>query len=390
MPSHDREFTYLDHAATTRVDDVVFDAMTPWQRDEYGNASSSHAPGVRARAALDAARAQVERAVMGPSGKARVFFTGSGTEANFLAIHGFTVRSGDVVIASAVEHPSVRKNCEALAERRGFRFVAAPVSPDGRLDLDALSASLTKDTVLVCLMAVQNELGTIQPILEATRRVRDHAPRAHVHVDAIQALGKIALEPIAATVDSLTISAHKIHGPKGVGALVVRSTRPLKPPMLGGGQENGARSGTENVAGIVGLGVAAEAARRSLEATRTHLLRLRARVVAALRAHEGVRILGPTDEAQVSPAIVGATVAGLRGETLQHELESRGVVLGTGSACHAARGALSPTFEAISLDETTARSMIRVSLSRTTTDADIDAFVAALPPAFLRLADFVG
>jgi cysteine desulfurase len=384
---------YLDNAATTRVDPDVLAALLPWLADEYGNPSSIHALGVRARAAIERAREQVARAIIGrstPPAKPRVVFTGSGTEANHLAIHGFTERRGDRLVASAVEHPSVRAACERLAAKRGIEFVTVAVDRHGRLDLAALRESLTRDTLLVAVMHVQNELGTIQPIAETAQLVRELAPRAHFHVDAIQSLGKVALDEVVAHADSLAISAHKIHGPKGVGALVQLSRRPLVAQIVGGGQESGARSGTENVAGIVGFGLAADRAWTGLDAHRATLEAQRARIAHALTACPGVELLGPADPSLRSPAILAATIRGvagepLRGETIQHELESRGVIVGTGSACHAAHGALSPTFGAIGLSEARARSLIRISLSRTTTADDVAAFAAAFAPALERL-----
>ncbi len=376
-------FAYLDNAATTRIDPKVLAAMRPWLEEDFANPSAVHSMGVKARCAIEEAREQIQKAV---KRRGRVVFTGSGTEANNLAVFGFSDRNGDLLVASAVEHPSIKKPLAALAERRSCQAILAPVQRDGRLDLHCLSEILTEKTLLVALMSVQNEIGSIQPIMEAARIVRSKAPRAHFHVDAIQALGKLDLSGIAAAADSLSLSSHKIHGPKGVGALVVFATRPIKPQILGGGQESGARSGTENVPGIVGFAEATRIADSSLGATKDHLRRLRTALEAAIRAIPDSLFL-PLERAAglKSDAIVTCAFRGVRGETLQHALESRGVVVGTGSACNAAKSALSPTYEAMDLPEYASRGAIRISLSRLTTEDEVALLARELPPTLEKL-----
>ncbi|MFG0318501.1 MAG: cysteine desulfurase family protein, partial [Planctomycetota bacterium JB042] len=351
----------LDHAATSPLDAAVLDEMLPYLRSESANPSSVHAPGVRVRAAVERARERVLEAVAGGAGRGgTVTFTSGGTEANNLAVLGFVrARRTDRVVVSAVEHPSVRNPAAVAAEEAGVPCVAIPTDPAGSLDLDRFAEALGEKTTFVALIHGQNETGVVQPIAAAARVVRARAPRAHLHVDAIQSFGKIPIDDVAAVADSIAVSAHKIHGPKGVGALVRFGGRAPVPLVFGGGQEGGVRSGTENVPGIVGLGAAASRAAAALSATTPALAALAAGVVAAFEALDGAVVLG-RDAAERLPSIVAAAVAGVRGEVLQHHLEEEGIVVGTGSACASSKSELSPTYAALGLNEAEARSVIRV------------------------------
>ena len=380
---------YLDHAATSPVWPEVLDAMLPYLRGEFANPSSVHAPGVRARRALDEARERVTAALGAAPAADRpveVTFTSGGTEANNLAVLGFVrARATDRVVTSAVEHPCVRLSAAAAAEERAVPHVEVPTDRDGVLDLDALAAALTEKTTFVALIHGQNETGVRQPIARAAAVVRRRAPRAHLHVDAVQSFTKVPLEEVVATADSVALSAHKIGGPKGVGALVRFTGRAPVPLVRGGGQEGDVRSGTENVAGIVGFGAACETARAH---GRADLEERGGRVRAAFEALADATVLGA--DAPRLPTIVAAAVGGVRGEVLQHHLEEEGVIVGTGSACHARKSALSPTYAALGLSEAEARSVVRVSLSHATRDADLDRFESALPAAVTRVREFVG
>jgi cysteine desulfurase len=382
---------WLDAAATTRLDERVLAAMLPYLRDEFANASSLHAPGVRARTALEEARRVL--AGLGPPQRrvSRVVFTGSGSEANNLAILGVTAkriaRPTERILCSSVDHPSVQLACREAAARRGGRCEMLAVDRDGRLDLAALEAALDPEVALVAVLAVQNELGTIQPIAEAAALIRAKAPRAHFHVDAIQALGKLDLAPFFVA-DSLALSAHKIHGPKGIGALLLASDRPLAPQVVGGGQEGGIRAGTENVAAAVGFAAAVSLARQDGAETLKRLTSLRDTIEAVLVRRLGAAILGAG--APRAPTIVAARLASqaMLAETVMHALAGAGVVIGTGSACHAtrsARGQPSPTHAAIGLDEAAARRVIRVSISPATTPDDVAALDRALVEAITPL-----
>lgn len=381
---------YLDHAATTPLAPEVLDAMLPFLRDEFGNASSTHALGVRARTAIDRARSQVAAVACGR--RSEVIFTGSGTEANHLAIAGrfssdTTRHPESNLVISAVEHPSIRENARAVAETLHVPLVEVAVDREGRLDFAALDAALTPRTLWLGVMHVQNEIGTIQPIAEIATRLRVRAPRALLHVDAIQSLGKVDLAGVVAVADSIALSAHKVHAMKGVGCLLTLGGRRLAPVLRGGGQERGFRSGTENVAGIVGFGYAVERALHGLADESRRLTELRDRVARAALACDEVTVIG--GDAPRSPAILSLAVSGLRGEILQHELEARGIVIGTGSACHSGKGTVSPTYSALGLDEATSLSVLRISLSRSTTAAEIARVETELPSAIRRVRQLV-
>lgn len=378
---------YLDNAATTPVSEEVAAAMAPFLSDFFHNPSAPYGPGHRARAAIDRSREAI-LAGLGLEG-ATVVFTSGGTEANNLALLGCARRRRtDRVVISSIEHPSVREPAKRAAAEAGVPLVEAPVTPEGVTDPEALADLLGPKTTLVAVLAVQNEIGTVQPIARIARIVRERAPRAHLHVDAVQALGKIDLGAVVPHADSLALSAHKIHGPKGVGALVLRSGVLPEPILYGGGQEHGLRSGTENVAGIVGFGVAVEAALRDAASARRRLEEARREVERAFDSLPGARILGAG--AERSPAIVAARVPGVRAEVLQHHLESEGILVGIGSACHSRKREISPTFEALGLSSEEAREVLRVSLSPHTPMESVRRFAAALPAAVARVREAVG
>ncbi|MBI4881588.1 MAG: cysteine desulfurase [Planctomycetes bacterium] len=377
---------YLDHAASTPLDETVLEAMLPYLRAEHANPSALHAPGVSARRALEAARERVLGAVSGRPGK--LVFTSGGTEANNLAILGFgRARPGGRIVCSAVEHPSAARAAQAAAAESGIACARVQVDADGRFDLEHLAEQLSEKTSLVALIHGQNEIGVLEPIAEAAEIVRRLAPRAHLHVDAVQSFGKVRLDGVAAAADSLSLSAHKVHGPKGAGALVFFTGARPGPLLYGGGQEGGLRSGTENVAAIAGFGRAVELARASLAEQEPRLTGLCARLRGAFGALQGVLVLG--GGAPRLPTIVAAVIEGARGEILQHHLEARGFVIGTGSACHAASGAVSATFEAIGLSIEQARSVVRVSLARSTTESDVERFLEELPGAVLHVRELL-
>jgi cysteine desulfurase len=382
---------YLDNAATTPADPAAVEAMLPCFGAEWANPSSVHGAGVRARRLVERAREQVARAVA-PNVPCRVVFTSGGTEANNLALLGLSgVRRGDTLVVSAVEHPSVREAARAAAARHGLELREAPVDAHGVLDLERFAALVGPGTALVALIHGQNETGVLQPVVEAARLLRERAPRAFLHVDAIQSFGKVPLAPLAGAADSVALSAHKVHGPKGIGALALFTRSSPQPQALGGGQEQGLRSGTENVPGIVGFGVAAERAAAGLEGAGAAMARMSDAIRAAFARVPDAAVLGADAPARL-PSIVAAAVPGVRGEVLQHHLERLepvGFTVGTGSACHAARAALSATYAALGLGEELARSVIRVSVAPRTAEEDVAAFCGALPGAVATLRELV-
>lgn len=374
---------YLDNAATTAVDPGVVDAMAAALREHTGNPSSLHAPGAAARRAVNEARATVA-AALGCT-PAEVVFTSGGTEADNLAVRGATeVARGRHVVLSAVEHAAVMANREWL-ERRGFEVSVAPAGPDGVVTADAVEELLRPDTALVAVMHANNEIGTLQPVDAIGARVERVCPRACFLVDAVQSFLKAPLPLGRWRADLVALSAHKIHGPKGVGALYVRKGQRLAPLIAGGAQESGLRAGTENVAGIVGFAAAIAAVAPTAAQDRERMAALRDRLAAGALAHERAVLHGAGADRLCS--IASVRFPGARSQTLLHLLEARGVVASAGSACHASSRAPSHVLEALGVrgDQGT----IRFSLSRHTTPQDIEDTLRALDevvPQARRLA----
>lgn len=368
---------HLDHAASTPIDPRVRAAMEPFLGAEFANPSSPHRAGVRAAEALDRARRQVARAV--GARPERVVFTSGGTEANNLAVLGLArAARGGHVLVGPTEHASVRGPAQALADE-GFEVETLPLDGRGALDLEAAARRVRPDTVLVAQMLANNEFGSLYPVAALARAVRARAPGAALHVDAVQALGKVDLSLAELGADALSLSAHKVHGPKGAGALVLARDLPLRPLTFGGGQEGGLRPGTEAVAALVGLGAAAELAEAERGPTVERLCGLRAAFAAGLAAIPGARILEPGTPSQpLLPSIVAFEVPGPPAEVWLHHLDALGVTLGAGSACQARTGHLSPALQALGLPPERARRVLRCSFSRHNGPADIERAVGAL------------
>ena len=376
---------YLDNAATTRPDPAVVAAMVGVLTEGYGNPSSLHGKGVEAERRVAEARAQIASGlgVAAPS----VLFTSGGTEANNLAILG-TARAyqnrGRHLITAAIEHSSVLE-CLRSLEGEGFTLTVLPVDSAGRVDPDEVRRAIRPETALVSVMAVNNEVGTVQPIAgiaRAVRAARGSGRLPLLHVDAVQAFGRVPLD--AGEIDLLTISAHKVHGPKGIGALIVRPGVRLRPLLHGGDQQGGIRPGTENVPGIVGFGEAARRLRETGGEAISHQQRVRARLVERVAAIEGVAVNGPAGDG-AAPHILNLRIRGVRGETLVHRLEQDAVYVSTGSACHARDPRPSHVLVAMGLGREEALSSIRISLARTTTVEEVDAASDATARAIAEL-----
>ena len=362
---------YLDHNATTALDERVLEAMLPYLRSQYGNASSRHEFGTQARNAVNTAREQVAALVnVQPS---QVIFVSGGTEANNLFMKGAAgyLKPSQVAV-SAIEHPCVAKPAQDLA-RAGWKVRKLAVTADGRVDLADVEAALEQPTGLVSVMLANNETGVIQDVAAIAERAR--AARAWTHTDAVQALGKIDVDFQALHVHAMTISAHKIYGPKGAGALVMDKRLELRPLIAGGGHEQGMRSGTENVPAIVGFGAAAQlAATRSADLAR-HVSTLRERL------EYGLHSVGAVIFGERAPRIPNTSYFALRqidGETLVIELDKLGFAVAAGAACSSASTEPSATLIAMGVEPDLARSAVRLSLGAGSTVQDVDAFLQAL------------
>jgi len=381
---------YLDNAATTPLDPRVREDMLPYLEEVYGNPSSLHWAGRQAREAVSKARARVADLLHARPGE--IVFTASGTESSNLALIGVCEAAGVVgghVITSAIEHPAVLETCRYL-ENRGVAITRLGVSREGIVDANELREALQRPTQLVSVMTANNVAGTLQPVGELGRIAHEYG--ALFHTDAVQAVGKIPIDVTAQPIDLLSFSAHKLYGPKGVGALYVRTGVRLAPFVHGGGQERGLRSATENVAGIVGLGRASEiaSAERADEAVR--LVRLRDRLI------ESVLSLAPQQAYLIGhrhqrlPGHICLGFSGLEGDAVKLllALDAADIAVSTGSACSANHGA-QPSYilQAMGYDVVQARGSLRVTLGRFNSEADVDEFVKVLPDALRLLSPLV-
>ncbi len=361
---------YLDSAATTRLDPEVLDTMLPWLGGRYGNPSSLHTLGLEASRAVQAARERLARLL--DTRPKDVIFTASGTEANNLLIKGFMgTLKGRSILLTKLEHASVVEPVKAVG-RHGAKVFQVRNDGSGRIDLDHLKDLLRREPCgLLCVIHGSNEVGTLQDIPAIGRLLKEASPKTWFHLDAVQSIGHVSLHPEEWGVHSLTLSLHKIHGPPGAGILALYRRAKLRPLIAGGGQEEGRRSGTENVAAIVGSAEALARALHDLPETAPRITALRNRLAEAIQTRiPGVRIHGAPDHGL--PHILSVSFQGLLGEVLLHHLEEQGIMVSTGSACHSKREGVSETLKALELPERLARATIRFSLSRHTTPDEIE------------------
>lgn len=369
---------YLDNAATTRCLESVRDVVVNTMMEDYGNPSSRHGKGLEAEKYLRSSREAIAKTLK--VGEKEIYFTSGGTESDNWAIIGAAManrRAGRHVITTSVEHEAVLQPMEFLRER-GFRVTHIPTDRRGVMDMDALRKAVCEDTILVSTMFVNNEVGAVEPVEEAAALVHGINPKILYHVDAIQAYGKFKIHPKKMGIDLLSVSGHKIHGPKGVGFLYADSKVKLLPLILGGGQQRGMRSGTDNVPGIAGLGVAAREAYANLEENRRRLFERKAQFLALVSKLPDVIINGQPGE-DGAPHIVSVSFRGVRSEVLLHALEERGVYVSSGSACSSNKKLpVSTVLKEIGLERELLDSTLRFSFSIFTTEEEVEYCVSCL------------
>jgi cysteine desulfurase len=375
---------YLDNNATTPVDPAVLEAMLPYFSADFGNASSIHTFGQHARAAVETAREQV--AALLNARPQEIVFTSGGTESDNHAIFGVVHAVSDAktaahLITTSTEHEAVLNACQAL-EKQGVAVTYLPVSRDGLIDLEGLRKAIRPETVLITVMHANNELGTVQPLAEIGKIAADHD--VYFHTDAVQSVGKIPVDVNACQLDLLSLSGHKIYAPKGIGAIFIKSGTWLRQLLYGGHHQRGFRPGTENVAGIVGLGKAAELSRLALTEDAARIASLRDQLEQALLS----RIPDSRANAAAAPRTPNTcniSFSGIEGEALIIALDLKGLACSTGAACSS--GAVEPShvLTAIGLPASEARASIRFSLGRHTTATEIDAALELVPAAVAQL-----
>ena len=361
---------YLDNSATTRSFDEVAALMNQIMCEDYGNPSSLHRKGVQAENYIRYAKSVIAGNLK--VNEKEIFFTSGGTEADNLAIIGCAranCRAGRHLITTQIEHPAVLQTMKYL-ESEDFRVTYLPVDEKGCIRLEDLERAITGETILVSIMHTNNEIGSLQPVAEAGALIKRINPRILFHVDAVQGYGKFKIHPKKMKIDLMSVSGHKIHGPKGIGFLYVDEKVKIKPVQFGGGQQMGIRSGTENVPGIAGMAKAVELIYGNLEQEVSKLYELKKAFIGGLSKLDGIVINGCEDE-KGAPHIVSVSVAGVRSEVLLHALEDKGIYVSAGSACSAKKPQPSATLQAIGVKKELLESTIRFSFSVFTTMEEI-------------------
>jgi cysteine desulfurase len=369
---------YLDNSATTRAYDEVAQLVAKIMTEEYGNASSVHHMGTISGNRLFSARETIANTLkVDPS---EIVFTSGGTESDNTAIIGAARANawrGKHIITTSVEHPAVLESC-AYLQKEGFEITHLPVDETGTVRLQDLKAALRDDTILVSMMFVNNEIGSVMPIAEAGQMIKAFNDQIVFHVDAVQAYGKYQIRPRSMNIDLLAVSAHKIHGPKGTGFLYIKKGTKITPICYGGGQQKGMRSGTENVPGIAGMALAAKMCYTDFDEKIKKLYELKEYLVKALLEKiSDIKINGP-EVAKGAPQIVSVSIKGLKAETILNMLSSKEIYVSAGSACTSNNPHVSDTLQAIGLDRNLLESTIRISMSTMTTKEDLDELIDTL------------
>lgn len=368
---------YLDNSATTACFTDVADKMKQIMTEDYGNPSSMHHKGVVAEKYLRDARNMIAKTLH--ADEREIIFTSGGTESDNLALIGTArayARSGKHLITSVIEHPAIIETMKYL-ESCGFSVTYLPVDENGHVRMEDLKEAMTPDTTLVSLMHTNNEIGSLTPIDEAGKLIKSINPQTVFHVDAVQGYGKALIIPHRQNIDLLSVSAHKIHGPKGVGFLYHNTKTKLDPIIWGGGQQKGMRSGTENTAGIYGMAMAADKMYRTLDEDRERLYGLKSELIAGLEQIPDITINGLTGK-DSAPHIVSASIKGVRSEVFLHAMEDKGIYISSGSACSSNRPHISDTLKAIGTPKELLDSTLRFSMSVFTTEEEIKDTIAAV------------
>lgn len=362
---------YLDNSATTRCFDEVADLTSKVMTLDYGNPSSMHLKGVESEKYLRHAREVIAKNLK--VNEKEILFTSGGTESDNMALIGTAFanqRAGRHLITTQIEHPAILQTMQYL-EKQDFEVTYLPVDENGQVKLEELQRSLRKDTILVSIMHTNNEIGALQPIAEAGAIIRNFNPSIVFHVDAVQGYGKFRIHPKRMNIDLLSVSAHKIHGPKGIGFLYINEKIKIHPIIWGGGQQKGMRSGTENVPAIAGMALAIEKIYQNLEEEIDTLYAIKQRFIEGALKIEDVKVNGLTGR-DSAPHVVSLSVRGIRSEVLLHALEEKGIYVSAGSACASNKPSISATLQAIGVEKDLLDSTIRFSFSVFTTPEEID------------------
>ena len=379
---------YLDNSATTRCFDDAAQLMRTIMCEDYGNPSSMHHKGVEAEQYLRYAKETIAKILK--VNEKEIVFTSGGTESDNIAVIGTAManhRRGRQLITTAIEHPAILQPM-AYLENQGFQVTYLPVDSEGRISLKDLERAIREDTILVSIMHTNNEIGSVQPIAEAGALIKRVNPRTLFHVDAVQGFGKFRIYPAKMQIDMLSVSAHKIHGPKGIGFLYIREGTKVSPIIYGGGQQKGMRSGTENVPAIAGLAKAAELVYANLDKDMDRMYELREMFIRGVSDIENVKVNGCLDR-EGAAHIVSLSVRGVRSEVLLHALEERGIYVSAGSACSAKKQQTSATLKAIGIEKDLLDSTIRFSFSVFTTKEEIQYTIQVLSEVIPALRKYM-
>lgn len=382
---------YLDNAATTPVFPQVREIMDQVMEQDYGNPSSKHTKGITAEQYIKEARENIAASLK--CQPKEIIFTSGGTESNNMAFIGTAIanrRAGKHIITTRIEHASVHEPL-AYLEEMGYEVTYLPVDQKGQVSVETVKNALREDTFLVSVMYVNNEVGSVQPIEEIGRMLKETNKDILFHVDAIQAYGKYKIVPKKLHIDMMSVSGHKIHGPKGVGFLYVKDSVKIRPIIFGGGQQGGMRSGTENVPAIAGLGVAVKEIYKENAAKREKLFALKKELIEGLESIEGVTINGVTDNPleETAPHIVSASFASTKSEVMLHALAQEGVFVSSGSACSSNHPELSGTLQAIGVKPELLDSTLRFSFSTLTTREEVEYAIQAVKKVLPVLRRFI-